>query len=160
MARRVRFQRKSCRLSRPPSRSGRTLAPRSSASHPASSDSRCSSSRLGYWSRDQWTHDGQEVVPAQARRATGAGAVGQAGEAPGQEALDGLPNRLGMVAEGAGGGRDGGAVADGADHQQPLMHPVLGRAGAQATLQLVALGSGQDDAQRGLHGGGPFRSPP
>ena len=103
---------------------------------------------------------GQEVLLAQARRAAGAGPVLQAGEPLGQEALDGLAHRLGVDAEGAGGLGDGGPVGDGADHLQPPVDAPLGGAGAQAAVQFGALGGAQLDAQRRLHGGASFRSPP
>lgn len=103
---------------------------------------------------------GQEVLLAQPRRAAGAGAVGQAGEALGPEALDRLAHGLGVEPEGAGGLGDRRPVGDGPDHPQPVVDPALGGAGAQPTLQLVALGGGQLDAERGLHGGASFRSPP
>jgi hypothetical protein len=102
----------------------------------------------------------RQVGLARARRAAGAGPIGQPGEARGLEALDGLPDRLGVEPEDLGGLGDGGAVGDGLHHPQPFTHPVLGRAGAQAALQLGALGGLQVDAQRWLHGGASSRSPP
>jgi hypothetical protein len=103
---------------------------------------------------------GQEVLLAQPGRAAGAGAVGQAGEARGPEARDRLADRLGVEPEGAGGLGDRRPVGDGPDHPQPVVDPTLGRAGAQAALQLGALGGIEVDAQRRLHGGASFRVRP
>jgi hypothetical protein len=103
--------------------------------------------------------DGQQVRLAEAGRPAGAGAVRQAGDPLGGEALDELAHRLVVVAERAGRFGHGSAVGDGGDHPQALVDGMRGRAGPQPTVEVGAFGRRQDNAERGLHGGASFRAP-
>jgi hypothetical protein len=99
----------------------------------------------------------ERIGLGQARWAPTPWAVVQPGDPLGQEALDELAHRLGVVADGARRLRHGRPVGDGGDHAQPLMDLVRGRAGAQPAVEAGALGRRQGDAERGLHGGVSFR---
>jgi hypothetical protein len=112
--------------------------------------------RPGPGVRVEARRDRRQVGGGQPRRPTGAGTVGQPGEALDREPGHELAHRLLVDAQGAGGLRDRRAAGDGFGHFQALVRPPLDGAAPQPARQLGALGRGQVQPDDLRHRGASF----